>query len=94
MSSNANLKFIEEISKIKEPEVFLGIAKILGVDLVDAEGTERGFEDICIDVIQNYSELNRSQKRELLSILKKSNKCKEISTDADRTENTEESDSN
>lgn len=91
--ANTNLKFIEEISRIKEPEIFLGVAKILSVPLIDDNGKERSFEDICIDVIQAYKDLNRDRKRNLLNLLKKANKCKDGVVDADRTENTKESDS-
>lgn len=89
-----NTKFIEEVSKIKEPEIFLGVARILKVRLVEDEFGEDGrpqsrcFEDICADVITNFAQSERQRKRELLKILQKANK--EV-INANRTKNSKES---
>jgi hypothetical protein len=91
-------KFILETMKIKEPEVFLGVARILKVPLVKDEKDENGhfaprdFVDIYADVIEAYANADRSRKRELLKVLRKANQ--EDSTNADRTEDSKASVSN
>lgn len=86
-------QFIEEISKIKEPEVFLGVARLLHVKLLQDEFDEnkrpvaRDFTEICADVIQTYDKEERRRKRELLRILHKANK--EVKVNANSTKNSE-----
>lgn len=88
-----NTQFIEEISKIKEPEVFIGVARLLRVKLVEDEKDEndhfiaRDFYDVCADSIVSFGNLDRKKKRELLKVLKKSNKEGEVN--ASRTKDTE-----
>ena len=87
---NLNMQFMEEISKIQDPQIFLGIARLLKVKLVDAgvdgargmdsqdlkdEKVEaRDFVDLFKDVMSAYSARDRKFKRELLKILRKANK--------------------
>ena len=92
-------QFIEEISRIRDPEVFLGVARILRVPLVqkkaDKEEYEaRDFSDILGEVMTAYDAADRTRRRELLCILKKANKApaattQEESPNANRTENSE-----
>jgi len=92
-----NLKFLEETSKIKEPEVFIGVARILKVPLLKEEKDEDGkfppreFIDLYIDVLSSYETSSRKRKRELLKILREANKKEGKVKNADRTENPEES---
>ena len=97
MKKDLNTRFLIEVSKIKEPEVFLGVARILKVKLVSEEKDEEGrfisrdFSDIFADLIDSYSKSERHRKRELLKIIEKANK--EV-IDANRTKNSKESISN
>lgn len=74
---NMNQKFIGEISRIKDPEIFLGVARILRVPIVekgeDEKYKSRDFTDICKDVILAYDASNRKRRRELYTILKQAN---------------------
>ena len=70
-------KFLELVVQIKEPELFFGVARILGVKLVDqnkvgADGhaVPRPFEEILDQIIVNYALAPRKRKRELDQILK------------------------
>lgn len=88
MKTNLTLmdKFIKEIGKIKEIEIFFGIAKLLGVKLYNLEKKEvREFNDVFSDVLANYEKADKKRQRELLSLLKDANNCKE-NVNADSTE--------
>jgi len=67
-------RFIYELSKIKQPEVFIGVARILQVKLVNEEGESRDFDEIFNDVLNTYSAADRKRRRELFKILKAANK--------------------
>lgn len=96
---NLDTKFMKEISRIKTPEIFIGVARILKVRLVedptdsDSKSTERDFVDIFRDVMDNYHKSTRARKRELYKILKKANTAPQEELNADRTEDTETTES-
>ena len=81
-------QFLEELGKIKEPEIFLGVAKILKVrtvDEVECEGEDgekkkemraREAWDIIADVGDAYDKAGRDRKRELLKILRAANQAR------------------
>lgn len=77
-----NDKFMREIAKIKEPEVFIGVARVLGVKLVEDEKDEeekfvaRDFTEIFSDVMKNFDGAPRKRKRELFKILREANQVK------------------
>ncbi len=82
-------QFILELSKIRAPEVFAGVARVLKVPLV--EGNEaRDFTDVFSDTIDYFEKEKTKRQKELLRILKAANKCKEETVDGDNTENTAE----
>ena len=84
-----NEKFLIEIGKIKEAEVFLGVARILKVKLIedkDGEIVARDFADIFEEVMKAYDAAPRKRRNELYKILKEANKG-EVA-DGDRTKNT------
>ena len=97
-------KFMEEISRIKEVEIFLGISKLLSVELLDGK-EPRDFTDVFADVMEKFRGKNRARKKELLKVLKLANKeslrrpiekiqqetekSQEEVEDGNRTENTE-----
>ena len=65
-------RFIYELGRIKNPEIFLGVARILKVQLIEGENP-RDFEYLCKDVIEGFENSNRKRKRELLKILREAN---------------------
>ena len=73
-------KFMREISRIKSPEIFLGVAKVLGVGLLGEEKDENGkfipkdFVDIFEELMKKYSGAQRQIKKELLNLLEKANR--------------------
>lgn len=77
-----NTKFLKEISKIKEPEIFIGLAKVLGVKLLGEEKDENGkfiprdFTEVLDDVMKSFDGARRSRKNELLRLLAEANKAK------------------
>lgn len=72
MLSSLVERFIQELGRIKSPEVFLGVARILKVQLVEGENP-RDFGELCADVIDSYELAPRKRKRELLKILREAN---------------------
>lgn len=77
MEDRLSTKFIKEISRIKDPTVFLGVARILKVELMVDKDTPKDFAAVLNEIIDNYNSSDRKRRRELLKILEKSNKCKE-----------------
>ena len=81
-----NEKFMLEIGRIKEPEVFIGVVRVLRVKLVEEDGTIRDFTDLFADVMKSYAAAPTKRRKELLKILKDSNDCKGgIGADGNRT---------
>ena len=66
-------RFANELANTHDPEVFLGVARILKVELVDEDDKARGFYELWSDVIDNYNAAPRKRKRELLKILREAN---------------------
>lgn len=96
MNHSMNMKFLKEISKTKEPATFLGICKVLGVQLVGEEKDEnnnplaRPFEDLFKDVMEAYAKATRIRRRELYQILCAANK-EDKRRNATRAKNSKES---
>ena len=70
-------KFIDILLETKDPAVFVGVARILKVPLMEDENTPKKFADVFIEVVKNYSAAPHIRKKELLKILKDANSCKE-----------------
>ena len=66
-------KFIIEISKIKGPEIFLGVARVLKVKVVDEKNEPLSFETLFREVLKSYEAQSHTRQKELLSILKAAN---------------------
>lgn len=63
--------FARAIANLKSPEMFLGVARILKVELVEGEDSSpREFYDIWSDVLDKFSESPRKRKRELIKIVR------------------------
>lgn len=90
---NLNQKFMKEVANIKDPVVFLGVATILKVKLYTDEKDENGkvipkdFSVLFKEIMSSYDCASRKRKRELLTILKKSNKESINGTGTENTEN-------
>lgn len=68
---NLEQKFMEEVSRIKEPEVFIGVARILKVKLMREDADEpRPFSDVFNDTVAAFSQTARKRKREILRIMR------------------------
>ena len=61
---------VEKLLVSLEPVEFLGVARILGVELLDEEKNPLPFESVFSAVLQKYGMLSRSQRRNLLKILR------------------------
>lgn len=76
-------EFLKLLVKLS-PEEFLGVARILKVSLLKNPEEEdprklepRGFEDIIVDINQNFELEGRKRKRELLRIMRAAVKTKD-----------------
>ena len=70
-------KFIEEVSRIKDPAIFFGIARTLKVPCFVDKDTPREFNDILEGIFDAYFAADLKRQKELLKILKDANECKE-----------------
>lgn len=77
MKETLTQKFIKEIVKIKSPEVFLGVARILKVQLMEDKETPYEFTKIFSDTVEAFDKAGRARKKELLKILVQANQYKE-----------------
>ena len=59
--------FLEDIAKLEAVE-FIGLAKLLGVELLEGEEL-RPMGDIVEDIMAKFSKLNRKKRRELKQIV-------------------------
>jgi len=71
---NLDERFMRELAKTTSPEVFLGVARILKVPLLDENKDPRDFALIWSDTIDAYTAAGRKRRRELFKILKDANK--------------------
>lgn len=68
---NKKDEFINLI-KYLEPVEFIGLARILCIDIINKEDkTARDFYDVLNDMVNKFNTLARKQRREILSVLKK-----------------------
>ena len=91
----SSIQLIDLISKM-EPLDFAGLAKLLGVQIVEinetAENekekfTPRSFTDVFSDIMVKFEKLNRTRKREILKLIKKSNAARGGKIDASTSAN-------
>lgn len=86
MKETLTQKFIKEIANIKSPEVFLGVARILKVQLMEDKETPYDFVKIFSDTVEAFDKTDRARKKELLKILVRANQYKECDTNVDKKE--------
>ena len=66
-------QFLMELSNIKDPQLFMGVARILKVHL--SEGKEvKPFDQVFSEVLENFEIAPPKRRKELYSILKKANR--------------------
>lgn len=95
-------QFLYEISRCKDPMVFMGLTRVLCVSWYEEdvqgagpsdqsdcprEKTPRSFVSLLEDVMKQYDKAPRKLKRELLKCLRDANNTGDV--DAGNTENTE-----
>ena len=69
---NKSNGFLEDIAKLEAIE-FIGLAKLLGVELLEGKGENeklRPMGDIVDDIMVKFSKLNRNKRRELGKIVR------------------------
>ena len=77
---NKKNELIELITKL-EPVEFIGLARVLCVDIINEEDkTTRDFYDILNDIVDKFNTLARKQRREILSVLRRVKKENVIGT--------------
>lgn len=94
MKETLTQKFIKEIANIKSPEVFLGVARILKVQLMEDKETPYDFVKIFSDTVEAFDKADRARKKELLKILVRANQYKECDVNGDSSKDTTETISN
>ena len=78
---NKKNELIELITKL-EPVEFIGLARVLCVDIINEEDkTTRDFYDILNDIVNKFHTLARKQRREILSVLRRVKKENVIRTE-------------
>ena len=78
---NKKNELIELITKL-EPVEFIGLARILCVDIINEEDkTTRDFYDVLNDIVNKFNTLARKQRREILSVLRRVKKENVIGTE-------------
>ena len=91
---NLNMKFMEEVGRIKDPVLFLGLVKMLGVNLYKDEKDEedkpipKEFPVLFEESMKRFDGAGRKLKRDIIKMLRQVNSDKE-QINAIRTENTE-----
>lgn len=69
---NKSNEFLKDIAKLEAVE-FIGLAKLLGVKLLEGKGENeklRPMGDIVDDIMVKFSKLNRNKRRELKKIVR------------------------
>ena len=78
---NKKNELIELITKL-EPVEFIGLARVLCVDIISKEDkTTRDFYDVLNDIVNKFNTLARKQRREILSVLRRVKKENVIRTE-------------
>ena len=78
---NKKNELIELIIKL-EPVEFIGLARVLCVDIINKEDkTTRDFYDVLNDILNKFNTLARKQRREILSVLRRVKKENVIRTE-------------
>lgn len=69
VTSKELIRFVEKITKL-EAVYFMGIARVMNTAVVNSDGSTRTMEDIMSDMIDKFISYNRTQRRNLMKIIK------------------------
>lgn len=69
------IRFIGLINTLSATE-FLGVVRVMNLTAIGENNKARSFEDIMSDMIDKFIEYNRTQRRNLIKIIKKASQCK------------------
>lgn len=69
ITSKELIRFVEKITKL-EAVYFMGIARVMNTTVVKPDGSMRTMEDIMSDMIDKFISYNRTQRRNLMKIIK------------------------
>lgn len=69
------IRFIGLINTLSATE-FLGVVRVMNLTIIGENNKSRSFEDIMSDMIDKFIEYNRTQRRNLIKIIKKASQCK------------------
>ena len=69
------IRFIGLINPLSATE-FLGVVRVMNLTVIGENNKSRSFEDIMSDMIDKFIEYNRTQRRNLIKIIKKASQCK------------------
>ena len=69
------IRFIGLINTLSTIE-FLGVVRVMNLTAIGENNKARSFEDIMSDMIDKFIEYNRTQRRNLIKIIKKASQCK------------------
>lgn len=69
------IRFIGLINTLPTAE-FLGVVRVMNLTAIGEDNKPRSFEDIMSDMIDKFVEYNRTQRRNLMKIIKKASQCK------------------
>ena len=77
---NKKNELVELITKL-EPVEFIGLARVLCVDIINKEDKiARDFYEVLNDIVDKFNTLARKQRREILSVLRRVKKENVIGT--------------
>ena len=65
-------RFIAELSKLA-PEEFLGLANVLCIQLFNEAKEPKSSEDLLTEIVLKFAGLGKSQRKQLMSLLKTAN---------------------
>ena len=54
MKKTLTQNFIEELSRTKNAELFIGVARLLKVSIIDEGGNPRDFNDVFTDILAAF----------------------------------------
>ena len=69
------IRFIGLINSLSATE-FVGVVRVMNLTVIGENNKSRSFEDIMSDMIDKFIEYNRTQRRNLIKIIKKASQCK------------------
>jgi hypothetical protein len=63
------LSFLKYLKKLEVIET-IGVARLLGVQVMNSDNTERNGDEILFDICEAFNKVNSNMRKELLKVLK------------------------